>query len=232
MEELARTHSNELREQEPGLIGIGTTPTFAIGQRALLVQTPHGNLLWDCISLLDEATIEGVRQLGGVDHIAISHPHYYASMVEWADAFGAVIHLAEADREFVMRPDPAIQFWTGSLEPLPGVRLIQTGGHFEGATVLNSNGALLSGDVIQVLPGRDPRVSFMRSYPMLLPLPEPMLDTLLSAIEPLVYDRLYGAWWDRVIPTQADEAVQRSAQLYRRWLSGEEAQPRDSPAPR
>jgi hypothetical protein len=36
---------NEFKEQESGLIGIGTTPSFAIGERALLVQTPHGNIL-------------------------------------------------------------------------------------------------------------------------------------------------------------------------------------------
>lgn len=32
---------------EPDLYAIGTTPEFGIGQRALLVRTPHGNLLWD-----------------------------------------------------------------------------------------------------------------------------------------------------------------------------------------
>jgi hypothetical protein len=219
MEELRRTSRNELRDQEPGLTGIGTSPAFAIGQRALLVRTPAGNLLWDCVSLLDEATVERVRALGGVQHIAISHPHYYSAMVEWAREFGATIHLAAADREFVMRPDPAISYWSGRLEPLPGVTLVQTGGHFEGAAVLHWGRSLLCGDIIFVLPGRDPQVSFMRSYPMLLPLPERLLDGLLAAIEDLDYDRLYGAWWDRVIPSGASEVVATSAQRYRRWLS-------------
>jgi len=37
LEDLARDHRNDFREQEPGLVGIGSEPGFAIGQRALLV---------------------------------------------------------------------------------------------------------------------------------------------------------------------------------------------------
>ena len=58
-------HLNGFRQHEPGLIGIGTQPTFAIGQRALLLCTPHGNILWDCISLIDEATVTLIKGLGG-----------------------------------------------------------------------------------------------------------------------------------------------------------------------
>jgi hypothetical protein len=216
--ELRSEHKNELRELEPGLIGIGTSPHFAIGQRALLIRTDQGNLLWDCVSLLDADTGERIRELGGIQHIAISHPHYYSSMVEWAHEFGATIHLAAADREWVMRPDPAIRFWTGRVEPLPGVTVIQTGGHFEGGAVLHWNQALLTGDIIYVLPGRDARVSFMRSYPMLLPLPERLLARLLSSIDSVEYDRIYGAWWDSIIESEAKDVVRRSAELYRTWL--------------
>ncbi|HPV08657.1 MAG TPA: hypothetical protein PLD57_16455, partial [Aggregatilineales bacterium] len=87
LDALRETHKNVFYAEEPGLLGIGTTPSFAIGQRSLLVQTPGGNILWDCITLLDEATVQIVRALGGIRAIGISHPHYYSSMVEWAHAF-------------------------------------------------------------------------------------------------------------------------------------------------
>ena len=218
LEELRSGHQNEIREVEPGLVGIGTSPRFAIGQRALLIQTTQGNVLWDCITLLDASTTARIRELGGIQHIAISHPHYYSSMVEWAHEFGATVHLADSDREWVMRPDPSISFWSGSVEPLPGVTVVQTGGHFEGAAVLNWNGALMTGDIIYVLPGRDPRVSFMRSYPMLLPLSEHLLGRLQSAIDNLDYDRIYGAWWESIIDSNAKDVVRESAELYRTWL--------------
>ena len=92
---------------EPGLIGIGTVPQFAIGQRALWF-APKGNLLWDCIALIDEATVEIVKGLGGLIGIAISHPHYYSTMVEWSRALGGVrIHLP-------VRRRPAVGHASGS----------------------------------------------------------------------------------------------------------------------
>ena len=54
LKRLATDHHNRLEEEAPRLLGIGTEPEFAIGQRALLLQSPGGNLLWDCISLLDD----------------------------------------------------------------------------------------------------------------------------------------------------------------------------------
>src|SRR5207244_5727183 len=68
---------NVFKEYEPHLTCIGTEPSFAIGQRALLVQTDQGNVLWDCISYLDDDTLTAIQQRGGLKAIAISHPHFY-----------------------------------------------------------------------------------------------------------------------------------------------------------
>ena len=71
--------------------------------------------------------------------IAISHPHYYSSMVEWSHAFdGAPIYVHAADRPWVMRPDPHIVFWEQETLPLlGGLTLIRCGGHFAGGQVLH-----------------------------------------------------------------------------------------------
>jgi hypothetical protein len=223
--ELQQMHTNEIRPLEPGLTGLGTRPAFAIAQRALLVQSPSGNLLWDCISLLDDATFEAVNQLGGLSAIAISHPHYYSSMIEWSRAFDAPVYLHAADRQWVMRPDPAIIFWQGETHPLwDGLTLIRCGGHFPGGTVLHwpagagGKGALLSGDILTVVPDRR-HVSFMYSYPNLIPLPASAVQRIVAAVEPYPFDRIYGAWWERVIQQDGKAAVQRSAERYLRAIS-------------
>ena len=138
LKRLAANHHNRIEDEAPRLLGIGTEPEFAIGQRALLLQSPGGNLLWDCISLLDDETIAEVNARGGIRAIAISHPHFYSSMIEWAERFDAQIFLHSADREWVMRKSPRIQFWEGSTLSLwDGLTLINCGGHFEGGTVLH-----------------------------------------------------------------------------------------------
>jgi hypothetical protein len=223
LEELQRDHINEVRE-DLGLTGIGTKPSFAIGQRALLVRSPAGNLLWDCITLLDDATADSIRKLGGVRAIAISHPHYYSSMVEWSRCFNAPIYLHAADRQWVMRPDDAIEHWSEEIKALwDGMTLIRAGGHFDGGTVLHvptaadGHGALLAGDILQV--AQDRRwVSFMYSYPNYIPLPVSEIDRIVAAVEPFEFDRIYGAWWDRNVASDAKAAVRRSAERYKRAL--------------
>ena len=63
---LTAGHFNSYRQYEPGVIGIGTQPQFAIGRRALVVCTPNGNVLWDCIAMLDPATIALINGLGSL----------------------------------------------------------------------------------------------------------------------------------------------------------------------
>ena len=211
---------NDLRELEPRLTEIHTAPKFAIGERALLLQTDEGNVLWDCVSLMDDNTADAVRAHGGIAAIAISHPHYYTTMVEWAERFDARVYLHEADREWVMRGSERITFWSGESHPLMrGVTLARLGGHFPGGTVLhwaagaNGRGALLTGDIIDVV--ADQRwVSFMYSYPNLIPLPVAEVRHIGAAVAGYDFDRIYGAWIDAVVSEDAKDAVARSVERY------------------
>jgi hypothetical protein len=226
LQAVRRTHFNLYRQHEPGLIGIGTTPLFAIGQRALLLRTPGGNILWDCISFIDEATVEIVRALGGISAIAVSHPHFYASMVEWSQAFGdAPIHLHLADARWVMRPDPAVRYWDGETNELaPGVTLLRCGGHFAGGTVLhwaggaNGKGALLTGDTATVTPDR--KLSFMRSYPNLVPLDAGSVRHIAEVLGPWPFEPIYGGWWEKIIPAGGKAALAESVQRYLAAIGG------------
>jgi len=231
LDTLRRTHWNTFRRLEPDLLAVGMAPEFAIGQRALLIQSEAGNVLWDCISLIDQAAIDLLNGLGGIQAIAISHPHYYTTMIEWSDAFdGVPIYLHADDRQWVQRPGPAITFWEGTARALGGgITLVRCGGHFAGAAVLHwaagagGRGALLTGDTLQVTVDRR-FVSVMRSYPNLIPLSRSSVEAVVRAIEPFAYDRIYGAWWDRHIESGAREAVDASL---KRYLAAIEAPPHE-----
>jgi hypothetical protein len=225
LEGLRTDHHNRIEEEARHLLGIGTEPEFAIGQRALLLQSTGGNLLWDCITLLDDQTAAEVDRRGGIRAIAISHPHYYSAMVGWAERFDARIVLHAADREWVMHKHSRIQFWEGTTLPLwDDLTLINCGGHFEGGTVLhwpaceNGKGALLTGDIIQVVQDRR-YVSFMHSYPNLIPLGPAAIQRILQTIEPYAFEQIYGAWWKANVLADAKAAVARSAERYLRWIS-------------
>ncbi|MES1926662.1 Lactoylglutathione lyase [Salinisphaera sp. T31B1] len=224
--ELAATHSARIERVDDRLYGIGTEPEFAIGQRALLVRSGGLNLLWDCTSLMDEATVAGVNALGGVDAIAISHPHFYTAMVDWAQAFDAPVLLHAQDRDWVMRDDARIRFWEGDRHVLnDDLTLVRLGGHFPGGTVLHwqgqsrPEGALLSGDIVQVVADRD-WVSFMYSYPNTIPLPAFEVERIATTVAAYRFDTLYGGWWQTIVHERADTKVQRSAERYLAALAG------------
>ncbi len=216
---LRTTHFTILREEEPGLVGLGIAPGFGIGQRALLLRTPAGNILWDCVSLLDPAAIAAIQALGGLAGIAVSHPHYYTAMVDWAEAFDCSVYLHEADCQWVMRGSPRLKFWQGDVMDLPGgLRLVRAGGHYPGGTILHwpggaeGRGALLVGDIVQVVPSG--WVSFMWSFPNFIPLSEGSVRRVVAAVAPLRYDRIYGAFFGRVTRDRAQAVVARSAKRY------------------
>ena len=222
---IAEGRQNHVFEEEPGLWAIDTRPAVAIGQRALLVQTLHGNVMWDCVSLVDEVSIARVRELGGLAAIAISHPHFYASNATWSRAFDdCPVYIHAADAEHVQDPHPAVQLWDGeTLEILPGTTLINTGGHFDGSTVLHwsagadGRGIILTGDTMMVVMDRH-YVSFMYSYPNLIPLGERSSTRIVESLRPFPYEKVYGGWNGRVVSVNGSDAVERSAERYLRFI--------------
>jgi hypothetical protein len=225
LQAIRQEHHNSFIPLEPRLTAVLTQPDFAIHQRAILVQSPHGNVLWDCLSLLDEPTVQAIHGLGGLQAIAISHPHYYTTMVDWSREFDNIpVYLHTADRSHVVRPDPCLEFWDDDhLKIGEGLTLIQCGGHFEGGTVLHcanaaeGRGALLSGDIIQVVPDRR-WVSFMYSYPNFIPLSADKVRRIVAAVEPFDFDRVYGAFHPMQVMTEGKAAVRRSAERYLRAI--------------
>ena len=223
---LAQSHMIAFREYEPGVIGLGATPHFAIGQRALLLRTENGNVLWDCIAPLDAAAVTVIEGLGGIQAIAISHPHFYTTMVEWAHAFEAPIHLNAADRQWIMRPDPAIRQWEGDTFGLwDGVTLVRCGGHFEGGSVLHwaggagGRGLVCSGDILTVCTDRK-WLTFMRSYPNFIPLSAATVTHIGQALAPFAFEIIYGHYFDRVIAHDAKAVLAKSVERYVAAIEG------------
>jgi hypothetical protein len=235
LEELRSGHANHFEEVEPGVTKIITRPSFGIGQNAYLIETPAGNILWDMIALIDDATVAEIERRGGIAGIAISHPHYYTTMIEWSRALGdgekKPIWLHEANRGWVVRPDDAVTYWNDDTkELLPGITLIRTGGHFPGGTVLHRagsdagtaeqrDGVLFSGDIITVV--ADPKwVTFMYSYPNSIPLDPATVRRMVDLVAPYPYERVHDAF-DKHVMADGAAAVERSADRYIRHILGE-----------
>jgi hypothetical protein len=104
-------------------------------------------------------------------------------------------------------------------------RSIRPTRHFDGGTVLHGaggaagRGALLAGDILQVVPDRK-HVSFICSYADYIPLPASAVERIVRAVGPFEHDRVYGAFWGMVIERDGKAAVKRSAERYLRPIGG------------
>ena len=219
MEEMSREHEVVLKDED-GVLSIGVEPAFGIGQRALLAETPDGNVLWDCVPLVTGAAVKALNERGKVKAIAISHPHFFSAIAEWSKALGDIpIYIHEGNRQWVMRPDPAIVFWGGETKSiLPDVTLIHCGGHFEGSSVCHwkrqgKPNVVLAGDTLQVVMDRK-HVSFMYSYPNVWPLNARAVMRIAKALEPFDYGQVYSAFWNMRILDDGKGAVARSVERY------------------
>lgn len=217
---LLERHRLRIGEDE-GLLALEIEGDFAIDQRALLLPTDAGNILWETLSLVTNQALEALRARGGVDRIVISHPHFFAAMGQWSDALGGVpILLHEANRPWVQHDHPAIAYWSGErLRLSDDVQLVRGGGHFPGSTVLHwaagprPGGALFAGDTLQVVPSRR-HVSFMYSYPNLIPMRPSSVMALRRRLADLSYEDVYGYAWGRNIIGGGDAAVRDSFDRY------------------
>jgi hypothetical protein len=221
----AEGHRGAVENVEVGLFGVTVRPKVGIGQRALLLQTPSGNLLWDPIGYVDDDLAAAVAALGGVAVVAASHPHMFGVQVEWSYRFGsAPVYVTAADREWLRREDPVITVWDKEAEVLPGVTLHRIGGHFPGSavarfTAADGRGVLLSGDTVVGTPDEQ-WVSFLRSYPNKIPLSAATVQKVSERVTALNFDRLYDNLGGRV-GSDAARWVRQSADRYIAWVRGD-----------
>ncbi|OHV05820.1 MBL fold metallo-hydrolase [Mycobacterium talmoniae] len=211
---------------EDGLVGVGASPAFGIGQIGKLVCGAGGNVLWDPSGFLDDAAVAAVAERGPVVAIVASHPHMFGAQVEWSHRLGGVpVYVNAADAGWVMRPDPVIRQWSDTVALTPSLTVVRVGGHFPGSAVAcwrdgaDGRGVLLVGDT--VFPNPDRRtVGFLRSYPNLLPLSAAVVQRMAATLAGLTFDRIYGLF-SNVIDTDGQAAVQRSAARHAAWVRGD-----------
>lgn len=219
-EDLQNNFSNSIKKINENFYEIKTLPKFAIGQRAFLITTPGGNLLWDCISLLNEPTKAFIQSKGGLKAIVISHPHYYTTMNDWAAAFDCPVYVHQSDEVFIYDKGPKISLWSGERKELwDGIRAIHIGGHFPGSSILqvpflSQQSTLLCGDTFYIAPSKK-HVSVMYSYPNLIPLTLAEISRIYKTMQDMKFDRMIGAFDNQSIESNAKEILIASLERYR-----------------
>jgi glyoxylase-like metal-dependent hydrolase (beta-lactamase superfamily II) len=177
------TNKHKPLDKDSRFISIWTEPKFGIGQRAILIKTLAGNVLWDCITLLDDETVEWISSQGGLKAIVISHPHYYTTHLEWAKTFSCPVYISKEDEEWLCRSHVSTTGGQVFVETEDvdifetGVKAVKLGGHFPGSLVCLYDGRLLIADTLLMTPAgmgnwKDkPRPKGMNSFAFMWSIP-------------------------------------------------------------
>ncbi|KAF2170995.1 hypothetical protein M409DRAFT_63991 [Zasmidium cellare ATCC 36951] len=222
----------EQDEEDERIWFVRTEPKFAIGQRAILLQTPHGNILWDLIALLDEETVAKIHSLGGLHAIVISHPHYYTTWSEWSRTFQCPVYVGEPDQIWLERvgsPGAEVRFITKKYDEgvLEGVTVLLAGGHFDGSLLLHWDEKLFIADTIftspsatNPVPGKPGVISFTFFYsiPNRIPLHPDAILSIWRQVKPLTFHACYGAFAGQDVRTRPNEQARGTGGVKGRLL--------------
>lgn len=220
MEQLKKEHTNKFSQINYRLYTLKTEPAFALGQRAFLLLSPNGNVLWDCIPLLDEATIDFIKSKGGLKAIVFSHPHYYSTMNDWAAAFNCPVYIHQNDAGFVFYKSDAVRLWEGEFLYLwDDVSIAHIGGHFPGSCLLqidslSPKGTLLCGDSLYLAKSKR-HIAIMYSYPNQILLSKKEFIAAYNRCSGLRFDTLYGAFEGQGIEGNAYQIFTASMNRYK-----------------
>ncbi|MBY0480357.1 MAG: MBL fold metallo-hydrolase [Chitinophagaceae bacterium] len=218
-DQLQRNNSVRLHKLHERVYELQIKPTFAIGQRALLILSDQGNILWDCIPLLNEPTISFIKTHGGLKAIAFSHPHYYSNMNDWAEVFDCKIYIHQNDEQWIFNMNNHINLWTGQEKKLwDGIRLINIGGHFPGSSILHvpflsKEGTVFCGDTLAIAPNKK-HIAVMYSYPNRIPLSLQEMNRIKNRLDKIPFDSLYGFYSDQNLSEDVKKILAASLHQY------------------
>jgi hypothetical protein len=216
---LLNTHKTKIVPIRENLYELLIEPHFAIGQRCFLVVAQGGNILWDCIPLLDEATQKFIQSKGGLKAIAFSHPHYYSNMNDWAQTFNCPIYIHKNDEPYIADKGSRIKLWSGKQQLLwDNITIENIGGHFEGSSVLlipamSKEGTMLCGDTMYLSPSKK-HFAIMYSYPNRMPLPVNEIKRIEQRLQDLSFDTIYGFYSYQNVTENARQILNASIKRY------------------
>ncbi len=150
IEEACRLYPCHWEELESGVWRFWNDPVSGIGSMAYLFRSPSGNMMFEGCAAFSPAALDHIAALGGVQVLAASHPHSYGALWQIQDRFDPELALHPGDLAWSSAVCVTWPF-DDLLEPLPGLALHLTAGHFDGHTVLfdRTRGILCCGDALK-----------------------------------------------------------------------------------
>ena len=200
-------------EVRPGLVQFANRPAIGIGPCGYLVVREGGNVAFEGATWYSEAALAEIERLGGVRYLSASHPHVYGGLWRLVERFDPEVVIHQDDLPFAQAFKVSWPF-AGEAELAPDVRLLHTGGHTPGHTVLYLPGrrTLFCGDALKfklaTYPvGQATHVSTHKAYDAHIPLSHADVRAYRAVMAPLDFEATVTPW--EVVPEGGKAAALR-----------------------
>ncbi|WP_052665188.1 4Fe-4S domain-containing protein [Nitriliruptor alkaliphilus] len=142
-----------------GVHRLGHNARDSFGAHSYLVVRPGGNLLVDAPRWTQQL-LGPIADLGGVDHLLLTHRDDVADADRYAERFGARVWIHEDDRAAAPYATDLVR-GTDEVEVVPGVVGFPVPGHTRGSVLWHVDGRLLfSGDSLSWSPRQERLTAF------------------------------------------------------------------------
>lgn len=193
-EDAARDLHTICENSDSDIVTFRTRPKVGIGPNGYLIRRPEGNLFFDGTASYDPAALDLIESLGGIRWLSASHPHAYGALWQLQERFSPVVVIQVQDLS-----------WTNTfrvtwpyderLDLDGGARLIHTGGHFAGHTILSLSDrrTLFAGDMLKFHSENDgpPGISTHKAFNRQIPMSHAEVGRYAEAISGLDFGTVY-----------------------------------------
>ena len=172
--ELEQRSQYHWREAIPGVWEFWSTPRFGLDSHGWLLTYPDGNVAFEAAPHYNVAQLQQIERLGGIAHLAASHPHGYGALYQLQDHFKPELLIQKDDLQWTKAMRVTLPY-DEIFEIRPGLTLHHTGGHYEGHAILHDaeRRAVFAGDALKIdfaATGNAQAISCHKAYHKQIPL--------------------------------------------------------------
>lgn len=186
-------------EVEPGVWKFSVEPAVGISPSGYLIVSDDGNVAFEGCPFYDEEALGHMESLGGVEFVSASHPHTYGAVWQIVERFGPEVSIHREDLGWASAFGVTLPF-DSALDLPGGLRLLHTGGHFDGHAVMHDpgRGILFVGDAVKLeLADSDPTgrtsdgISAHKAFVRRVPLTRAELGKYREVFEGLEFSKTF-----------------------------------------
>lgn len=214
----AQTLATTTWREDEGVWIFQTEPKWGIGPSGYFLERAGGNIFFESCPFYSDEALDFLESRGGIAWLGASHPHSYGGFWQLQERFDPTVAVQVEDLGWTSAFNTNYPF-DEVLDLGDGARLISTGGHFDGHSILflEREKTLFAGDMLKFHfdeSGRFDGISTHKGFNRRIPMSHNEIRRYQEVVAALDFERVYTTF-----ERAPDNCKPLALQLFREQLS-------------